>query len=69
VPASAFDDDFFLRQRRPVEQQPAESSRPSSEHMLRPDVRVPTFAGHAPSEPQNEHDELDIPAFLRRGSL
>jgi cell division protein FtsZ len=69
VPASAFDDDFFLRQRRPVEQQQAEGNRPSGETLLRPDVRVPTFAGHAPVEPQNEHDELDIPAFLRRGSL
>ena len=63
VPASAFDDDFFLRQRRPVEQ--AETPEP----VLRPEVRVPTFAGHAPAEPQHEHDELDIPAFLRRGSL
>jgi cell division protein FtsZ len=66
VPASAFDDDFFLRQRRPVEQneQPV-----SHEPVLRPEVRVPTFAGLAPAEPQHEHDELDIPAFLRRGSL
>ncbi len=63
VPASAFDDDFFRRDRR--------TSAPSNgeEPVLRTDVRVPTFAGLAPSIPQQEHDDLDIPAFLRRGSL
>jgi cell division protein FtsZ len=66
VPASAFDDDFFLRQRRPSE--PADS-HVSHEPVLRPEVRVPTFGGLAPSEPQHDHDDLDIPAFLRRGSL
>lgn len=66
VPASAFDDDFFLRQRRPAEQT---EQTVSHEPVLRPEVRVPTFAGLAPAEPQHEHDELDIPAFLRRGSL
>ncbi len=59
VPASAFDDDFFRRDRRGSDEEPK----------LRPEVRVPTFGGLAPAEPQNEHDELDIPAFLRRGSL
>jgi cell division protein FtsZ len=61
VPASVFDDDFFRRQRR------LEAS--AEEPLLRTDVRVPTFSGLAPSESQNDHDELDIPAFLRRGSL
>ena len=62
VPASAFDDDFFRRDRRTV------SVSHSDEPVLRTDVRVPTFAGLAPAEPQNDHDELDIPAFLRRGN-
>lgn len=67
VPASAFDDDFFLRNRRPAEQT---EPHVSNEPVFRPEIRVPTFAGHAPAEPQqNEHDELDIPAFLRRGSM
>ena len=61
VPASAFDDDFFRRERRPLEA--------GEEPKLRPEVRVPTFGGLAPAEPVNEHDELDIPAFLRRGGL
>ncbi len=61
VPASAFDDDFFRKDRR--HPPPADAEEP----VLRQDVRVPTFAGFAPAEPGNEHDELDIPAFLRRG--
>ena len=61
VPASAFDDDFFRRDRRPLDT--------ADEPKLRPEVRVPTFGGLAPAESQAEHDELDIPAFLRRGSL
>ncbi len=68
VPASVFDDDFFKRHRRNTET-PAEEPRFGGEPVLRTDVRVPTFGGLAPTEPQNEHDELDIPAFLRRGSL
>ncbi len=63
VPASAFDDDFFRRDRRPAAAITAE------EPVLRTDVRVPTFAGLAPTEPQDEHGDLDIPAFLRRGNL
>ena len=62
--ASSFDDDFFLRPRRNAE--------PAGEHhdtVFRQEQRVPTFAGHAPAQPETEHDELDIPAFLRRGSL
>jgi cell division protein FtsZ len=70
VPASVFDDDFFLRPRRAdgtyvVE----ETTIRVEETTLRTDVRVPSFGGLAPAEPQEEHDELDIPAFLRRGSM
>ncbi len=61
VPASAFDDDFFRRDRRAA-------AANNDEPVLRTDVRVPTFAGLAPAEPQ-EHGDLDIPAFLRRGNL
>ncbi len=61
VPASAFDDDFFRRDRRSMDG--------GDEPKLRPEVRVPTFGGLAPAESQGDHDELDIPAFLRRGSL
>ena len=62
VPASAFDDDFFRRERR------ATPVYTNDEPVLRTDVRVPTFAGLAPAEPQEEHGDLDIPAFLRRGN-
>ncbi|MGI4755374.1 MAG: hypothetical protein ACRYGF_00820, partial [Janthinobacterium lividum] len=62
VPASAFDDDFFRRDRRPA------ATSHVDEPFLRTDVRVPTFAGLAPAEPEPEHDDLDIPAFLRRGN-
>ncbi|WP_419804033.1 cell division protein FtsZ [Terriglobus sp.] len=70
VPASAFDDDFFLRGRRRTEDQTPAEPAFDAEPQLRTDVRVPTFGGLAPQvEPeQPEHDELDIPAFLRRGS-
>ncbi len=69
VPASIFDDDFFLRGRRRSDPEPA-STDYSREPQLRTDVRVPTFGGLAPaSEPDpHEDDELDIPAFLRRGN-
>lgn len=62
VPASAFDDDFFRRDRR------ATGVFSADEPVLRTDVRVPTFAGLAPADPQEEHGDLDIPAFLRRGN-
>lgn len=70
VPASVFDDDFFLRgRRRGDDTTPAEPAF-DAEPQLRTDVRVPTFGGLAPQPEaeQTEHDELDIPAFLRRGS-
>jgi cell division protein FtsZ len=63
VPASVFDDDFFISSRQQAE------GTASAEPSLRTDVRVPTFAGHALAEQQEDHDELDIPAFLRRGSM
>ncbi len=70
VPASAFDDDFFQRDRRPgAAHGVADPAMRTDEPVLRTDVRVPTFSGLAPSEPQNEHSDLDIPAFLRRGNL
>ena len=66
VPASVFDDDFFISPR----QQAEAAAQANPEPTLRTDVRVPTFSGHAPAaEPQEDHDELDIPAFLRRGSM
>ncbi len=62
VPASAFDDDFFRRERRTVIDE-------LDEPVLRTDVRVPTFAGFAPTAMEEEqHSDLDIPAFLRRGN-
>ncbi|MBE7180294.1 MAG: cell division protein FtsZ [Terriglobus roseus] len=70
VAASVFEDDFFLRGRRRSEDQTPAEPAFDAESQLRTDVRVPTFGGLAPvAEPeQSEHDELDIPAFLRRGS-
>jgi cell division protein FtsZ len=64
VPASVFDDDFFISSR-----QAAEAAAQTQDTPLRTDVRVPTFAGHAPAAQQEDHDDLDIPAFLRRGSM
>jgi cell division protein FtsZ len=71
VPASVFDDDFFLRSRRTEDGTYVveETTVRVEETTLRTDVRVPSFGGLAPAEQQEEHDELDIPAFLRRGSL
>jgi cell division protein FtsZ len=74
VPASVFDDDFFLRRNRAAESAAPAAGDPhaNAQHIdpqLRADVRVPTFGGLAPAETASEHDELDIPAFLRRGSL
>ena len=65
VPASIFDDDFFLRGRRRADSDTHDTAR---EPQLRTDVRVPTFGGLAPSNDIAEDDELDIPAFLRRGN-
>jgi cell division protein FtsZ len=62
VKASVFDDDFF---RKPMPEPVTE------EVSHRPEARVPSFAGYAPESPTHaaaaETDELDIPAFLRRG--
>ena len=66
VPASIFDDDFFLRGRRRPE---TEAPEPAREPQLRTDVRVPTFGGLAPRTPPRHQDyELDIPAFIRPGN-
>ena len=75
VPASVFDDDFF---RRPLDELRGARERPafrdiapspyvkSEEANAWPEAKVPTFAGYA-GEASPEGDELDIPAFLRRG--
>jgi cell division protein FtsZ len=57
VRASVFDDDFF-RQPKP---------QPTDGEAHWPEAKVPSFAGYAPDAPAAETDELDIPAFLRRG--
>ncbi len=69
VPASIFDDDFFLRGRRRADTDSSDADG-GRDSQLRTDVRVPTFGGLAPAtEPQQaDDDELDIPAFLRRGT-
>ncbi len=69
VPASIFDDDFFLRGRRRADTESTDTET-SRDSQLRPDVRVPTFGGLAPAAEtqQTDDDELDIPAFLRRGT-
>ncbi len=36
--------------------------------MAEPGARVPGFASVSSEGPSHDHDELDIPAFLRRGS-
>jgi len=60
-PASAFDDDFFLRPHRSEETYTAE------ETVLRGDVRLTPY-GTPTAETPDDHDDLDIPAFLRRGN-
>jgi len=59
VPASVFDDDFFR-----VHQESAATARRESEAAT-PEPRM--FAGAAVSGEMADTDELDIPAFLRRG--
>ena len=59
VPASVFDDDFF---KKPNDE--LRASAPESRTQW-PEVKVPSFAGHAQEEP-NKGDDLDIPAFMRR---
>lgn len=68
VSSSVFDDDFFQRQRRASVEQ-SQAKEVAHAPVQRPEVRVPTFGGLAPAETPAEQDELDIPAFLRRGSL
>jgi cell division protein FtsZ len=59
VPASVFDDDFF---KKPNDELRAAATESGPEW---PEVKVPSFAGHAP-EVTNRGDDLDIPAFMRR---
>jgi cell division protein FtsZ len=69
VKASVFDDDFFRRSKDELTGKAGEGS--PVEVRLRPEARVPSFAGYAAeSSPTaaSEDDELDIPAFLRRSS-
>jgi cell division protein FtsZ len=69
VRASVFDDDFFRRSNEELTGRVGESA--PLEVRIRPEARVPSFAGYAgDSAPAaaNEDDELDIPAFLRRSS-
>jgi cell division protein FtsZ len=83
VPASIFDDDFFQRSARATVDRDAPNrsqnpprvftadANPATEvrgHVAEPGVRVPGFASVSSEGPANDHDELDIPAFLRRGS-
>jgi cell division protein FtsZ len=76
VAASVFDDEFFrtprVRLRPAVEPDPAEldQSQPSvpeyGSAQPAPQVRLFAGASASPAGP-SESDELDIPAFLRRG--
>jgi cell division protein FtsZ len=61
VPASVFDDDFF---KKPNDELRAAAPESGTQW---PEVRVPSFAGHAYEEP-NKGDDLDIPAFMRRNT-
>jgi cell division protein FtsZ len=78
VPASVFDDDFFRQndgrsngnnQRGWQHEEPRDAELAGSqakEQTHWPEAKVPSFAGYAGSN-SSESDELDIPAFLRRG--
>jgi len=83
VPASIFDDDFFQRSARATVDRDApkrsqnpprvftSDQNPATEvrgGMAEPGARVPGFASVSSEGPAHDHDELDIPAFLRRGS-
>jgi hypothetical protein len=50
---------------RPLRIMPEPESHQSFPPVQEPTVRVPSFSGYAPEN--KEGDELDIPAFLRRG--
>ncbi|MBS1816245.1 MAG: cell division protein FtsZ [Acidobacteria bacterium] len=81
VSTSVFEDDFFRRSSRMITQEippvPAaprivqadvDELAPTVLNPLEEGVRVPSFASVPAEEPAQEHDELDIPAFLRRGN-
>lgn len=77
VPPSVFEDDFFRRSARMIAHEPAQE-RVAQQDFNEPvttvrnpvdeSVRVPSFASVPDEEQTSEHDELDIPAFLRRGN-
>jgi hypothetical protein len=50
---------------RPLRITPEPESHQAFPTVAEPSVRVPSFSGYAPEV--READELDIPAFLRRG--
>ena len=80
VPASVFDDDFFVKGNEelrssqmgwPGETPASNNSAMAPDHAPHsqwPEPRVPSFAGYAPEANGSiqEGSELDIPAFLRR---
>ena len=84
VPASVFDDDFFRASSSRVELIPemeathfSASAGIQAEEVCRvteevfpfeAPARVPSFGGATTVEDQAVPDELDIPAFLRRGN-
>lgn len=84
APSVTYEDDFFRRSSRITFEEPAprmapQPTYPPVQHVEEPQVtvrngleeslRVPSFASAQPESATEEHDDLDIPAFLRRGSL
>jgi len=65
VPASVFDDDFFRKPNEELRENPEKVALPDSAW---PEARIPSFAGYAADSADDNHDELEIPAFLRRNS-
>jgi cell division protein FtsZ len=63
VPASVFDDDFFRKANDELRAEPEKVTPPESAW---PEARIPSFAGYAADSADDNHDELEIPAFLRR---
>jgi cell division protein FtsZ len=63
VPASVFDDEFF---RKPNEELRADPEKMMPPETAWPEARIPSFAGYAGEPADQNQDELEIPAFLRR---
>ncbi|HEY0263770.1 MAG TPA: cell division protein FtsZ [Granulicella sp.] len=70
VRASVFDDDFFRSSREPViTETPAAKPAPAWEPAIaEPVSRTPSFSSLTIEAAHEESEELDIPAFLRRGN-